>query len=323
MADGTPDDIVGPLPPQRLEDEFTLALLDSEDVVTALDSWRQGDLVSGLRLMWAVPACGDALFGDEAMETARPGWEGVVCDLPSVDASGADPRQTALDFGIVTTQTCDIGALGPGRKHPTVQVSPLLRLDQLGPSQAASVRAGKTKYFVHVTAVPAPGEWAVDLRISIPVSKGVLCLQERTHGFTNEQQSLEFANRIASRYARPAMHDAVEEYLVPRLRALVGAATAAGQTWPERVEQFRLRVTGGTRLAPTELELIAVLDGDLTPEERQPLRDWLEGERAPFESVCGASMTPVRFLPLDLAPVRDYRDAVPLDVRELGRPPYL
>ena len=44
------------------------------------------------------------------------------------DEAAPDDMRESLGYGIVISQTCDVAASGPGRRHPTVQVSPVIDL---------------------------------------------------------------------------------------------------------------------------------------------------------------------------------------------------
>jgi hypothetical protein len=291
---------------------------------STLEPWKQGDLVTGLRLFWAtVP--GDPLVehdevdGEDAGasngDSADGGWA-----LDQVNEVEGFVEEDVPRLGIITSQTCDIMGSGPGAKHPVVQVSPLILLSSLNADRAAAVRKGMVVELFHLPAFDG-GLWAVDLRISLPVSKGVLLVQQPRPGFNNEAQALEFAERVAAKSRRPAVHDAISDYLVDSLNKLVKRQRASGAGWVDRVEQFRVRVTAGDRLAPQELEVMVVtLDGALTAAERQPLRNWYPEARAEIERRCdGARLTPLRFLTLAKTPVDHYRESVPLAIKELGR----
>jgi hypothetical protein len=117
------------------------------------------------------------------------------------------------------------------------------------------------------------------------------------------------------------VHDAITTYLVNSLDNFVKKQRSAGATWVDRVEQFRVRITAGDRLAPKEFELLVItLDGAFSPEDRQPLRDWYKNERAEIQRRCDdAKFTPIRFLTLEKTPVDHYREAAPVAIKELRR----
>src|SRR5262245_13208358 len=80
-------------------DEFVPADWPSE-VVTALDVWKQGDLIGGSPRFWAGPGRDDPIVGTSG--------SGLAWDLFDAGSDGG--------FVAVTTQTCDIAAFGPGRQ---------------------------------------------------------------------------------------------------------------------------------------------------------------------------------------------------------------
>jgi hypothetical protein len=284
------------------------------DLKRALDPWRLGDLVHGVRLFWAAPSGSDCVTGLDVGEVDGDRWA-VVQWQP--DENGED----ACVWGVVTSQTCDIATTGPGQRHPTVQVAPLKRLDgTYDPGKIAEIRRGKSVELVYVSVSPELGEWAVDLRMSLPVSKAVLAGQTRRSAFASEREELEFATKVAAKQRRPALHDEIGGKLVDGLRELVTAAQTAGATWPDQLEQFRLLVTGGDRLAPTDVLLVAIAHSDaLTARERCELRAWRRRECKRLMKAANITLAPVAFVSLNKLDVVRYRDSTPLHVPELGR----
>src|SRR5206468_2164638 len=94
-----------------------------------------------------------------------------------------DQGTSADTWAVITSQTCDVVASGPGGRHPTVQVSPLVNLDGADPNKITGIRRNMNVDSVLVPDVPGGGTWAADLRISLPVSKAVLLQQSRIPGF--------------------------------------------------------------------------------------------------------------------------------------------
>jgi hypothetical protein len=135
------------------------------------------------------------------------------------------------------------------------------------------------------------------LRVSVPVSKAVLLRQTRIPGFTDPAAALQFAERVAGRYRRPALHDAITTGLVPRLRELVKQARNTGELWPDLIEKFRLLVTAGDRLRPTNVALIAVvLQDKLDAEDTRLLRAWRLKEKTRLVKASGTiTLGPIRF----------------------------
>jgi hypothetical protein len=300
-----------------IDEIFNLSTLAGESVSRALDGWRQGDLVSGVRIFWADTAGHDPLSDLHLDAPADGGWSVTRWSQEGVNISPDG------DLSVITSQTCDIGGTGPGARHPTVQVSPLIRLDHLGSGRAEAVRRNRTTDMIVIPDVNSY-EWAADLRISLPVSKNVLVAQTPRRGFVNEASARAFAERVAAKLRRPAAHDGISDHLVDELDQFVKRERAAGAVWLDRVEQFRVQIEGGSLLEPENVGiLVLVLDGPLSPADQAPLRQWWARERKPFgRATGGAALLPLRFLQLDRTKVTDYRESVPLRIPELGQPTF-
>jgi hypothetical protein len=262
-------------------------------------------------------------------------WDGLSAEADTEAAASGpgDPGGTGGDpeglggwagsWSIITSQTCDVVATGPGQRHPTVQVCPLLRLDDhLDKGQIAEIGKGSRVDLITVPGVPGGGEWAADLRISVPVSKAVLLRQEPVHGFTSEEESQQFAERVAAKYRRPALHDEISGGLVNGLRALVAEARAGKAPWPDLIEQFRLLVLDGDRLTPRSVRVLTILlRPGMAAADSAPLREWWEREKKRLWR-HDIALAPLDFVAVNELTVTDYRASDPLRVPELGQPAY-
>lgn len=303
-----------------LGNNFDLDWLKKPEAATALERWRQGDIVHGLRVFWGVSDHGiDPLSGAQLDPQPDGGWVTARESLHTRD--GAVPAQ---QFGIIVSQTCDVAATGPGARHPTVQVAPIVNLSDLSASRAGDVQAGRTVDMVIVTAMQPLGEWAADLRISLPVSKAMLTDQEPTRGFLTEEDCLRFSDQVAIKLRRPALHDYLAKDMRESLETLIRRERRLGASWMDRVEQVRVRVTAGDRISPQAFELIVItIDDPLTAAEREPLRQWRNAQiKTVARATAAGKLLPLRILPLDKVSVRDYRESVPLRLDELQQQPF-
>ena len=305
-----------------LQDVFDLSWLKDPAVVAALDQWQQADLVRGACLFWASTDGVDPLSGVDMTPAADGGWAVARWEQPPPEAEH-EAQTNQQPMAIVTSQTCDVAATGPGGRHPTVQVSPVIPLDLLTAGRAGEVRAGRTLDMVLITNTPAGKEWAADLRISLPVSKSVLVAQQPLRAFNTSHEAYEFAERVAIKTRRPAVHDAVVD-LAKNLDQLVKQQRVAGATWVDRIEQVRARAKTGSLLLPDALELLLItLDGPLTAEQMASLRQWRLAQQKQFKAKTGgALLIPLRFVELERMKVQDYRESVPLNLPELGQRPF-
>ncbi|MEV6903441.1 hypothetical protein, partial [Amycolatopsis sp. NPDC051372] len=124
----TPDAVNTP----RHEHAFVPGVLSAADATArafkrALTAWAQGDILEGVGLFWATPHDVDLLTGISAARgvgTSYPvySWDGQAAD----ENISLDPADWSNALSIITSQTCDIAPAGPGARHHTVQVSPLV-----------------------------------------------------------------------------------------------------------------------------------------------------------------------------------------------------
>lgn len=224
--------------PAGLSAAFLPGALAAPSVQGALNAWRQGDLVQGIGMFWAGTMHPDPLTGLEAAPSPGQPWPVVPWDgIPAASAGAAGDVPEAADWSsswsIITSQTCDVVGAGPGGRHPIVQVSPLVDLTAADPNKVTAVRRHMNVDLTPVSSVPGGGIWAADLRISLPVSKAVLLEQQRTHGFATATEAHEFAERVAGKFRRAALHDELSVALVAGLERVVKQAKKAGTAWLE------------------------------------------------------------------------------------------
>lgn len=105
------------------------------------------------------------------------------------------------------------------------------------------------------------GTYAVDLRLSHPVSKAVLVGQQRRSAFAEPDLSL-LAERLAAKTGRASLHDVIGTSLARALGDLVKTGRKDGSWDPSCVEQFRVGITSGTRLQPRSFYLLAIAESD-------------------------------------------------------------
>lgn len=281
-----------------------------DDAVAALDAWRQGHLVRCDLAVWlAAGGSVDQVTGDD--------FSGHAVALVGAVDSVADSGYCA-----VTSQTCDIAATGPGKRHPTVQICPVRDVGTaFNPEKIRQIRNGEIVEYVYLTNPPEISkEWAVDLRMSAPLSKGVLIAQKPVEGFASEEDELDFAERIAAKFERPALHDYLSKDFADALDTFISKARRTSEDWCEDVEQFRLEVEGN-RLAPKRVRLIVVTDVDFNGifnTKKPPLRDYWKSHKKPLKD-AGIEQAPIAFRHVDKLAVKDYRTYIPLNVPSLGR----
>ena len=302
----------GPAPPdpaRSLVDEL-LPTAWPADVAQGLAVWRTGDLVADPVFSWAGPAAADPVTEAGAGGRHSYDWEPV-----------ADPG-LSVTYGLVVSQTCDIVATGPGAKHPFVDIVPVFRADGYAEARR-EIEQFKRGYLVALTAQPAEGFWVADLRLTMPVSKALLVVRTPLPGFATEEDLLNFAEALARKRRRPALHDVLSETLPRSLDDYADeqakAKPPAPPGWLEKVDQVRLRVTNG-RLQPQGAQLWVLQQTPLDPAEIQVWRGWhARGSRLLKKAKIGLLST--QFTDLDKMSARLYSETIPVFVKALGRPP--
>ncbi|MFD2025763.1 hypothetical protein [Promicromonospora aerolata] len=270
-----------------------------------LDIWKQGDLLGPIPWGWVAPSGIDPVTNLE------------------VDAEEAFTLTLATDDTtvIVTSQTCDVLATGPGARHPFVQVSPAVEATGMDPSKLVAVRRWET---VDLVLLDPPddkeGVWIADLRVSVPVSKAVLSQFAPRPGFRTEQGFLDFAAHLAAKVERPALHDFVTVQARKIIQDAIGEAGTEDTDWWTEVDEVRVRCTP-TRLTPKELEFLVIARGDrLSSRSRNEWRRTIGRVKKAGKPHGIEVMHPIHFQRRTLL-AQDYRSSSAVDIKGLRRVP--
>lgn len=279
------------------------------DAATALSQWRQGHLIKGDMAAWlAAGGSQDPVTGNDFSDQGD-----------SLVAAAAEVGDTG--YMAVVSQTCDIAASGPGSRHPFVQACPVRDVGAAFSAEKVSqIREGEVVEYVYLTDPPESGRaWAVDLRLSVPVSKGVLVARQPIEGFASEEDELSLSARVAAKLERPALHDYLSKDLIDDLANFLAKAKKS-EDWCDDVEQLRLQVEG-SRLVPKRVRLIVVTDVDFSGVsiiKRKPLRDRWKSHKKRLRA-AGIEQAPIAFRCVDKMKVEEYRNSIPLHLPTLGR----
>jgi hypothetical protein len=275
------------------------------EVLAALERWRQGHLLAVEKGVWLGPAGSD----DPVTGDSLPGNQG---ELRARSATFGDTGYMA-----VISQTCDIGG-GPGQRHPFVHACPVRDIAKFSPEKIRLIRDRQVNDYVSLTQPPvAEVEWAVDLRVTVPISKGVLAATEPVEGFATADDEIQLGHRVASKFIRPAVHDVLAGAVFDSLRKFLSRSKKT-QTWCDDVEQLRLEILEGTALEPKRVRLHIYTDAVLSAADRKPLREeWRSHKKALKEA--GIEQVPIRFVTLEKCSIKQYRTLIPIDVPTLDR----
>jgi hypothetical protein len=159
-------------------------------------------------------------------DPSRPVW--ARTRAYTADSEGPEviemPESAGPAYGLITTQTCDIGEEDADRPiRPWVQISPIYdrSADLNSGLQRLLGRGEGPRYLMHLPALPT-GFWVADFRIEAPVEKGWLATRRRIDGFADEAAQRKVGERIAMLRSRPAFAanfvDLVQRPLVTALK---------------------------------------------------------------------------------------------------------
>ena len=237
-------------------------------------------------MTWAGLAGEDPITGTAAGDDDAYDWQPIA------------DRDFVAPYGMLVSQTCDVGATGTGGKHPFVEIASVFRRNDCDQGERRDIEQFKSTYQVALTQPPEDGFWVADLRLVMPISKALLAAYDPLPGFASSKDLLNLAEALARKRRRPALHEALSEDLPKSLDAYVKEKAKAKPPlppgWLEKVEQVRLRVTGGDRLRPTEAQLWVVQSTPLDAEETEVWRGWHARRATPQGKVDHAAQNPVR-----------------------------
>lgn len=200
--------------------------------------------------------------------TKRYAEEGVT------EAEVIDAYNTAAPFGVITSQTCDIGEIGFAEpSHPFVSVSPVFDgTSSLDGSTRSLLKKGKRIgpfYHVPLLSEHATGFWVADFRIEMPIEKGWLVKRDPIKGFVEEHARM-IPKVLADIRDRPAWAPSVSDHLQPmllqQLKELKLTDPAIFELVTTEIEEIGAR--SDSMLEPTWVQLAAFTVGQVSPETK-------------------------------------------------------
>ncbi len=234
-------------------------------LLAKLATVRQGDVVSSVPLVY-VGAPQAPVWGRTKDYAA---FEGI---MPIV----SDPVE-APPYYVITSQTCDIVESAADRpSYAWIQVAPVFDMTTSFNSGERRMLAkrGWRRWLWHLPAL-GNGFWVADLRIEIPLEKGVLAELDVIPGHADEVDRRSFGARLANRRSRPAFSDqfvsVIQAPLVGMLRELERRDATLFAAMDPDVEVY---VRLDDHLAPTTVEVVLVSDRTASPEVVGWWQEW-------------------------------------------------
>jgi hypothetical protein len=217
-----------------------------EDVRAACSRFKQGDLVPNPPFFYgSSPAY--AIWD----LTSEAGDKELELELLQLE------EDLGPQYGLITTQTCDIDEQGKPRK-PWIQLAPVY--DATDIIHEDSVGNLRHEAIGHLMLLDLPdavdGLWVADFRLEFPIEKSWLVGKAPIQAFKNEQRYLRLADRLAGRVGRPALSNA----LVSVLREISDWWESAANDEAKTCVDVRLVIVNGSRLDPEDCYILVLTD---------------------------------------------------------------
>ncbi len=266
--------------------------------LASLDQWRQGHLLNVPTAAWVDSLADDEAAGLRVVARADPGAEG------------------GIPYVVIVSQTCDVVGAGPGARHPFVQVSPLRDVSGWDPGNLKQLDRHALNDYVPVTAPPVAGaRWAVDLRMSWPVSKTTLLARTPTVGFADFDDERQIGTHLARKLERPALPDLLTSDVAKAMRRCLMKGLKKPFLLLD-VIQIRIDVISGTLAEPGDVRVIVISNIPLNPDQMEPVRNEWNGFQKAVED-AGMTWVETAFRTWGNLTVQEYRSSVQLNIPEL------
>lgn len=273
-----------------------------DEVTESAQRFRQGHLIERPPLFY---------FAD----LSRPVWDLSVAAAEGVGEDDArqlielDPEQCP-PYGVLTSQDCDITEEGrPNPAQPWVQVAPVYAVD-------GGDRLRERDFIISLDPPTLEGgPWVADLRIELPLEKGVLVDRDPIEGFSSEEAYYRFADQLARRRGRPALAAVFHEVISMTFREVKQQSSG----WKRKTKRVRdhvykllLAIQEGTRLDPAAAQLCVVIDDEPDEETKEWFGEWFDRARQVAEA-HGLTLLPVSWIDRRSVDLERYDDLVEID----------
>lgn len=235
------------------------------EVVAAAKRFQQGDLISHPPIGYAASLRYSvwALTRQEADGSeADPGDDTVHLSLD---------RDDVPEYGIIASQTCDIAEDGRTPVHPWIEVCPVYEREAVDQPP---------EYLFPLDRMKASDGriWMADLRLIVPLEKGLLVGREPIDPFAgSEQERIAFGLKLGERRARAALSDGVHIFIAQTLSKRSRNNRKAAKAVRTCIYKLMLQIPegAGTRRDPKAVRLHVIYQpSEQSNEER--MRNWFQ-----------------------------------------------
>lgn len=274
------------------------------EVVAAAEKFQQGDLIGDPPIGYAASLryAVWALTRQEAGGEADPGDDVVHLSLDRDDVPG---------YGILVSQTCDIAEGGRTPVHPWIEVCPVYEREAVD---------RPPEYLFPLDRMEAPDGrmWVADLRLTVPLEKGLLVGREPIDPFAgSERNRIRFGLKLGERRARAALSDGVHILIAQTLSKRSRNNRKAAKAVRTCVYKLMLQIPEGegTRLDPKAVRLHVIYQASQQSSEER-MRDWFQSWWDNAHAVAeedGVRLLPVVFHDRTSMDVASYDSLIPIE----------
>ncbi len=193
-------------------------------------------------------------------------------------------------YGIISSQSCDLTEEDREPNQPWFGVYPVYKV-------ATDSKLLNRDYIYRLDPPDLDeGPCVADMRIELPLEKGVLVGRTPIEAFPDEAGYIAFANAMARRRGRPALHSVFNEMLLATTAELNRRTSRKKQSRRvrEKVHALRLAIEDGTRLKPAIARLYVVTQEEADDETRDWFGAWWDEARQVAEA-HGLQLLPVSY----------------------------
>lgn len=260
----TPEGTQNAVPPTSVQELDTGTV--RRNAVT-LNKWSQGDLIGPVTmrarfpLSWLMPVGTDPITGlSSPAQSVKPYFHhGSTAPL------------------VLASQTCDVSGADTGIHHPFVMAVPLSSSQHLGAQTCSLANQKRVPYIIPSLYRDPTDEsvtWYADLRLLVPLSKGVLLAQKSGGPAFDADWLMRFAVGIAHKFSRPAVDDVLSTELPVAINAYVKNIGPTNKVFAA-TEEVRLLVTQGGWTSPgTGAQVVVIVDRSVLTKARQVWTAW-------------------------------------------------
>ncbi len=280
---------------------------DYDAITTALQNWRQGDVILDSDLAFIHIARLSQPLTDQANLAAQ--------ELPAEEGdSDLAPVFTQPPGFILLTQTCDI--VRDCKKRPYIELAPLVEMPE---QEVEHIRRLKYPCFAYVPALAAR-RLVADLDRTFTVEKAVLTPLTRLPGFADGQEASDFAEALSrkrSRFAFPDDFHTVLKKFTKRFQDRAGKQSPEG-LHVDAVREIRVSAQPSWDAETIQLTFWFIKDRNPTPQQWNAfLGQW---ETLLDQSGRYKIGEPFHIVDIDDITAKDYVESQRLDYDQLSPP---